>query len=52
MFNYIRGQWIMAKVSREWVMACVPKFITEEQCAIILATEQNSQLNKTEVQAL
>jgi len=40
MYNYILGQWRMAKVSREWVMATVPKFITEEQCAVILATQQ------------
>jgi hypothetical protein len=35
----------MAKVSQEWVMGCVPKFITAEQCAVILATQQNPQLN-------
>lgn len=45
MYNYILNQWIMAKVSREWVMACVPKFITSEQCAVILATPQNPQTN-------
>lgn len=45
MYNYILGQWRMAKVTREWVMACVPKFITDEQCATILATPQVPQLN-------
>lgn len=45
MYNYIMGQWRMAKVSREWVMACVPTFITAEQCATILETPQYPQLN-------
>jgi len=40
MYNYILGQWKMALVSDEWVMAKVPKFITVEQCAVILATPQ------------
>ena len=45
MYNYILLQWIMAKVTQEWVMSCVPKFISDEQCAIILATPQNPQTN-------
>ena len=45
MYNYILLQWTMAKVSREWVMACVPKFITAEQCSVILSTVQNPQAN-------
>lgn len=45
MYNYIMGQWIMTKVSQEWVMACVPKFLSAEQCATILATPQKTQLN-------
>lgn len=45
MYNYILLQWRMAKVSREWVMATVPKFLTDEQCATILATPQVPQLN-------
>jgi len=40
MYNYILIQWKMARVTQEWVMACVPKFITAEQCAVILATPQ------------
>ena len=40
MYNYIRDQWIMANVTADWVMACVPKFITEVQCATILQMEQ------------
>jgi len=39
----------MARVSQEWVMACVPKFITAEECAIILATPQTPGTLKTEV---
>ena len=46
MYGYILLQWVMAKVSQEWVMACVPKFISAEQCAVILATPQNPQTNK------
>lgn len=40
MYNYIRDQYIMAFVSADWVMACVPKFITAEQCAFILTIPQ------------
>ena len=39
----------MRKVTQEWVMACVPKFINDEQCATILATPQMTEL---EMQAL
>ena len=42
-YNYIRDQWIMAAVTADWVMACVPKFITDVQCATILAMPQNPQ---------
>lgn len=35
----------MAKVTEEWVMDRVPKFITDVQCATILATPQNPQFN-------
>ena len=38
MYNYILLQWRMATV---------PKFITDEQCATILATPQNPQSNST-----
>lgn len=40
MYPYILGQWKMAKVTDEWVMSKVPKFITEAECATILATPQ------------
>ena len=43
MYIYIRDQWIMASVTADWVMACVPKFITDVQCATILAMPQNPQ---------
>jgi len=40
MYTYILDQWIMAYVTSDWVMARVPKFITDAQCATILATPQ------------
>jgi len=40
MYTYILDEWIMAAVSQDWVMSCVPKFITSVQCATILATPQ------------
>ena len=40
MYDYIRKQWIMANVTADWVMACVPKFITAEQCTFILEIPQ------------
>jgi len=49
MYGYILGQWTMAFVSAEWVMACVPKFITDVQCVTILETPQNPQLNAVKV---
>ena len=49
MYLYIRGQWVMALVTAEWVMAKVPKFISDEQCATILATPQTpGTMSKTE----
>lgn len=49
MYNYILLQWVMAKVTMEWVMSTVPKFISAEQCATILATPQNPQTNSMEI---
>ena len=40
MDTYILNQWKMAKVSADWVMSCVPKFINAEQCAVILNMPQ------------
>jgi len=40
MYKYILKQWTAAAVSQEWVMNCVPKFLTAEQCATILETPQ------------
>jgi hypothetical protein len=40
MYNYILGQWTMASVTATWVQNCVPKYITQEQCNVILATVQ------------
>ena len=40
MYEFIRLQWIMRKVTAEWVRAQVPKWITQEQVDEILATPQ------------
>ena len=40
MFEFIRLQWVMRKVSAEWVQAQVPRWITQEQANTILATPQ------------
>jgi len=40
MYGYILGQWKRQLVTQEWVMNCVPKFITAAQCATILETPQ------------
>lgn len=40
MYEYIKGQWKMAKVTEEWVRKCVPRYITQEECNTILATPQ------------
>jgi hypothetical protein len=40
MYNYLLKQWIMARVSAEYIQDRVPKFITAEQCAVILETPQ------------
>jgi len=40
MFEFIRLQWIMRKVTDEWVQAQVPRWITQEQADKILATPQ------------
>jgi len=40
MYKYILGQWVMTLVTQDWVMSCVPKFITAAQCATILPTPQ------------
>jgi len=40
MYGYFLRQWIMAKVSAEYIQDRVPKFITAEECATILNTPQ------------
>lgn len=41
MYAYILEQWKVAAVTTEWVNACVvKKYITQEQCDVILATPQ------------
>jgi hypothetical protein len=40
MYEFIRTQWILRKVTAEWVQAQVPRWITQEQADAILATSQ------------
>jgi len=40
MYEFIRIQWVMRKVTAEWVLAQVPRWITQEQADEILATSQ------------
>ena len=40
-YKYLLGQWKMRKVTAEYVQARVPKFITQEECDLILATPQD-----------
>ena len=40
MYEFIRTQWILRKVTAEWVLAQVPRWITQEQADEILATPQ------------
>lgn len=40
MYGYLLNQWIMARVTAQYIEDRVPKFISAEQCATILATPQ------------
>ena|GEM_PF-4112984 len=40
MYNYLLGQWKMARVTAEYIQDRVPKFITAAECATILETPQ------------
>jgi len=40
MYNYLSGQWTMARVTAEYIQERVPKFITATECATILETPQ------------
>ena len=50
MYGFILNMWIMKKVTEVKVQSYVPKYITQEQCDMILATPQNpSELESTTV---
>lgn len=36
MFNFIKFQYELGKVSKQWVLAQVPKWITQQQAELIL----------------
>lgn len=40
MSGFILNMWIMKKVTAEKVQAYVPKYITQEECDMILITPQ------------
>jgi len=40
MYGFILNMWIMAKIDATKVQGFVPKFITQEECDMILATPQ------------
>jgi hypothetical protein len=44
MYNFIKGQWIMGKITEEKVLSYVPRYITQEQAEEILATPQDGVL--------
>jgi len=40
MYGFILNMWIMARVDATWVQKCVPKYITQDECDMILLTPQ------------
>jgi hypothetical protein len=44
MYGFILNMWIMKKVTAEKVQSYVPKYISQEECDMILATPQNPDL--------
>ncbi len=40
MYGFILNMWVMKKVTAEKVQSYVPKYITQEECDMILATPQ------------
>lgn len=39
-YQFVLNMWIMAKADEVWVQKCVPKYITQEECDMILLTPQ------------
>ena len=40
MYNFILNMWIMGRISEDKVKSYVPKFISQEEADMILATPQ------------
>lgn len=45
MYGFILNMWIMSRISAEKVQSYVPKYITQEECDMILATPQTGVLS-------
>ncbi len=41
-YNFILSMWVAGKIDEAKVRSYVPKFITEEEAELILATPQNA----------
>jgi len=39
-YQFVLNMWIMARVDETWVQAVVTKYITQEECDMILLTPQ------------
>jgi hypothetical protein len=40
MYAYILEQWVAERVTSDWVLSLVPRWITSEQATAVLATPQ------------
>lgn len=40
MFEFIKNMWIMEKITATKVQSYVPRYITQEECNMILVTPQ------------
>lgn len=43
MYGFLLNMWIMKKINEDYVRRCVPKFLTEDEANMILATPQEEQ---------
>lgn len=41
-YNFYLNMWIMRRITEESLMAKVPKYLTQEECDMIIATPQVS----------
>ena len=42
MYGFLLNMWIMKKVDEAYIRRCVPKFLTEAEAEMILATPQEN----------